>query len=114
VAELLETQEIIGSIGLGYRTYVSPMSPFVDIGWRLKKTAWGKGFATEGAKACLAYGFGLGLKQIYAITPLQNKASEKVMINCGMSKAGTFIFPFLPDDHPLNPHLIYRIANQLH
>jgi ribosomal-protein-alanine N-acetyltransferase len=110
-AEDLDKQELIGIIGLGNRTYESPMSPFVDVGWRLKKSAWGKGFATEGAKACLDFGFGKGIQEIFAITPLINHPSENVMLKLGMEKMGTFNYPFLPSDHRLNPHLYYRIQN---
>ncbi|SDZ20870.1 MULTISPECIES: GNAT family N-acetyltransferase [Rhodonellum] len=111
VAEALANQELIGIIGLGNRTYESPMSPFIDVGWRLKKSAWGKGFATEGAKACLDFGFKKGIQEIFAITPLINHPSENVMVKLGMDKVGTFIYPFLPADHRLNPHLYYRIQN---
>lgn len=55
--EILETKEFIGFVGLAYQDYPSEYTPSVDIGWRLIKTAWGKGFATEGAKRCLEYAF---------------------------------------------------------
>ena len=52
--EVLETKEFIGFIGLAYQEYESVFSPATDIGWRLKKSAWGKGYATEGAKRCVS------------------------------------------------------------
>ncbi len=113
VTELIESQMVLGSIGLGYRDYPSPMRPFVDVGWRLKKSEWGKGYATEGAKACLAFGFAMGIPEIFAITPVINKPSERVMQKCGMQPFGQFDYPFLPSDHRLNPHLIYHIQNPL-
>ncbi len=55
--EVLETKEFIGMIGLAYQEYETEYTPAVDIGWRLKRNAWGKGYATEGAKRCLEYAF---------------------------------------------------------
>ena len=53
----LSNYEFIGFIGLSHQDYDVEFTPFIDIGWRLDKNYWGKGFATEGAKRCLAYGF---------------------------------------------------------
>ena len=49
--EVLHPREFIGFIGLSEKTFESDFTPCVDIGWRLKRSAWNKGFATEGAKA---------------------------------------------------------------
>ena len=54
-AELKETGEFIGFIGFHHATFEADFTPCVEIGWRLKKEVWGKGLATEGAKACLEY-----------------------------------------------------------
>jgi len=48
---------LIGFIGLAYQTYETEFSPATDIGWRLKETVWGKGYATDGVKRCLEYAF---------------------------------------------------------
>ena len=62
-ADRLDSDEFIGFIGLKHQTYESHFTPCVDIGWRLKQTAWNQGFATEGAKACIKYGFeGIGFE----------------------------------------------------
>ena len=53
----LEKGELIGFIGLSEQTFESDFTPCIDIGWRLKKEEWNKGFATEGAKGCLDYAF---------------------------------------------------------
>ena len=55
--EILKTGEFIGFIGLAYQDYRTGFTPATDIGWRLKKSSWGKGFATEGATRCLTYAF---------------------------------------------------------
>lgn len=68
----METGELIGFIGLAYQTYESDFTPATDIGWRLKSSAWGKGYATEGAKRCLQYAFE-DLKLEKVIQPVPNK-----------------------------------------
>lgn len=100
--ELLETGEFIGFIGLVYQEYTSAYTPATDIGWRLKKTAWGKGFATEGAKRCLEFAFNhLQLDKVIATCTKNNTPSENVMIKAGMKKIGEFNHPKLID----YPHL---------
>lgn len=108
--EVLETQEFIGFIGMAWNTMDVDFTPCTEIGWRLKKAAWGKGYATEGAKRCLAYGFEeLQFKEIYSFTSTTNNRSERVMQKIGMSKVGVFEHPKLAIDHPLRPHVLYRI-----
>ena len=106
----LDTAEFIGFIGMMYQTFESFFTPCVEIGWRLKCSVWGKGFATEGAKACLNYGFDtLGFSEIYSITAIPNLRSEKVMQRIGMERIGEFDHPGLENGHPLERHVIYRI-----
>lgn len=96
--EVLETKEFIGFIGLAYQEYEAPFTPATDIGWRLKKSSWGKGFATEGAKRCLEFAFSeLSLSKIVSTCTLQNKNSERVMQKIGMTKQGIFKHPRLQD-----------------
>lgn len=94
--EILETGELIGFVGLSFQDYSSGFTPAVDIGWRLKKTAWGKGFATEGAKRCLEFGFEeLNLEKIISTCTEKNTRSENVMKKIGMDKIGEFNHPKL-------------------
>ncbi len=96
--EILETGELIGFIGLAHHDYDSEFNPATDIGWRLKKSAWGNGYATEGAKRCLEFAFDeLKLKKVIAICTIQNKKSEAVMIKIGMTKKGEFEHPKLKE-----------------
>ncbi|MFT5305007.1 MAG: RimJ/RimL family protein N-acetyltransferase [Flavobacteriales bacterium] len=96
--EIIETGEFIGFIGLAFQTYDSVCTPATDIGWRLKKSAWGKGFATEGAKRCLQFGFEeLQLDKIISTCTENNSNSEKVMLKIGMTKMGTFKHPKLAE-----------------
>ncbi len=108
--EVLETKEFIGFIGLAYQEYESPFTPATDIGWRLKKSAWGKGYATEGARRCLEFAFTeLGLSKIVATCTLQNKNSENVMQKIGMTKMGEFNHPRLKDYPEMERCIWYEI-----
>jgi len=83
-----------------YQSYETAFCPGTDIGWRLKKSAWGNGYATEGAKRCLQFAFDhLKLKSIFAVCTITNKPSENVMKKIGMTKKGTFNHPKL-SEHP--------------
>ena len=96
--EILETGELIGFIGLAYQTYKTEFSPATDIGWRLKKIAWGKGYATEGAKRCLEYAFNeLKINKVFSICTINNRNSENVMKKIGMTKKEEFKHPELTE-----------------
>ncbi len=110
----LDTDEFIGFIGLMHQTYESPFSPFVDIGWRLKPSAWGNGFATEGAQACIRFGFDtLKLDEIYAVAPERNVKSQAVMQKIGMTYATRFKHPKLKESDRLNPCVVYKIGKEI-
>ena len=110
--EILETGELIGFIGLSYQNYKADFTPCVDIGWRLKTSAWGNGFATEGAKACLNYGFHqLNLKSIVAIAPELNLKSQQVMKKIGMTKNGVFLHPSIDEENALKPCVLFKSLN---
>jgi len=109
--ELKDTGAIIGFIGLAYQTYDSPCTPAVDIGWRLLPSAWGKGYATEGAKACLEFAFQtLNLDEVVSVCTTTNIGSEKVMQRIGMTKRGSFEHPKLKDYPELQACLWYAAA----
>ena len=110
--EKVDNQEFIGFVGLALQTYEHPKAPFTDIGWRLKKSAWGQGFATEGAKACLKYGFEtIGLKEIYSVATMTNLPSENVMKKIGMKKVEEFDHPKMKG-HRLERCMLYKIEKQ--
>lgn len=114
-AELKETNEFIGYLGLIVPSFEAHFTPAVEIGWRLASSHWGKGYATEGAKAVLNYGFNkLGLNQIVSFTVPANIRSIRVMEKIGMKRdlSGDFHHPKLPKDHPLALHVLYRAKNE--
>lgn len=109
--ELLETGEFLGFIGLAWQNYDAPFPPATDIGWRLKKAAWGKAYATEGANRCLKFAFEeLGLEEVISTCPAKNKRSERVMQKIGMNCMGEFQHPGLQDHPELQPCVWYKIS----
>ncbi|MCH2213595.1 MAG: GNAT family N-acetyltransferase [Flavobacteriales bacterium] len=98
--QVLETSEFIGFIGLAYQKYESEFSPNTDIGWRLKNSAWGNGYATEGAKRVLDYAFTeLELDFVFSTCTEHNIPSENVMKKIGMKFKKVILHPNLKD-HP--------------
>ncbi|MBV1887734.1 MAG: GNAT family N-acetyltransferase [Urechidicola sp.] len=107
--DILETKEFIGFIGLSHQTFEADFTPCIDIGWRLKKSAWGKGFATEGAKRCLEFRVDtFNLKSICSIAPVLNLKSQQVMEKIGMHKIKTFLHPEIENGHPLQKCVLYK------
>jgi ribosomal-protein-alanine N-acetyltransferase len=107
------TGAFIGFTGLGEPTLEAHFTPAVEVGWRLARSAWGQGYATEAARASLAFGFDeIGLDQIVSFTSTENRRSRAVMERIGMTRNpdDDFEHPDLPAKHPLRPHVLYRIS----
>jgi RimJ/RimL family protein N-acetyltransferase len=114
--EVKSTGKLIGFIGLNPSKWESHFTPCVEIGWRLGSEHWGKGYATEGAEAALKYGFEIvGLKEIVSFTVPANVRSIRVMEKIGMKRDfnGDFDHPYLPPNHKLSKHILYRIQKSL-
>jgi RimJ/RimL family protein N-acetyltransferase len=104
----LDTAEFIGFIGLADQDYEADFTPCVDIGWRLKRSAWHNGFATEGAQRCLSFAFNeIGIDRVYAVAPKVNLRSEHIMQLAGMRKLEEFSHPRLLDDDRLRGCILY-------
>jgi RimJ/RimL family protein N-acetyltransferase len=112
--ELKHSAEFIGFVGLSMPRRQLPFSPCVEVGWRLARRFWGHGYATEGAKASLAVGFGqLGLTETVSFTALTNLPSRAVMERIGMRNTGRdFEHPAVPEGSPLRRHCLYAIARE--
>ncbi len=96
-----ENLEFIGWCGLKNR----PERNEIDLGYRFLKTAWGKGYASEAAFACIKYGFQkLNLQRIIGRAMPDNIGSLRVLEKCGMAYIGDEIV----DDHPAKT---YEILN---
>jgi RimJ/RimL family protein N-acetyltransferase len=112
-AEVPGLASCVGFIGLNPVTFDAPFAPAVEVGWRLGRRYWGHGYATEGARAALAFGFDtLGLDEIVSFTTPGNRRSWRVMQKLGMTRdpADDFDHPVIADGHPLRRHVLYRIS----
>jgi RimJ/RimL family protein N-acetyltransferase len=110
--EVQATGEFVGFAGLDD---VEPRMPVtgVEIGWRLARSSWGRGYATEAARAVLTFGFEtLGLPEIFAITAAGNVRSQAVMQRLGMTHnpADDFEDSNADPNGPFRHHVIYRIT----
>ena len=104
-----------GFVGLWTPRFEAHFTPAIEIGWRLAAEHWGRGYATEGARAVLAFGFDVArLEEIVSITVPANVRSRRVMEKLGMAcdPADDFDHPLLPEGHPLRRHVLYRIARR--
>ncbi|MFT4665261.1 MAG: ribosomal-protein-alanine N-acetyltransferase [Patescibacteria group bacterium] len=108
IVEEKETGEVMGWAGLKYiRENINGLINFHDVGYRLRKQFWGKGFATEAAIASLDYGFDdLGLSEIYGMADVNNIASNKILTKIGMTNQGVF-------DYEGVPHNCYHIEKRV-
>jgi len=110
--ERREDGRFIGFVGLAAPTFEAAFTPCVEVGWRLAPEAWGHGYATEGAREALRFGFGeLGLEEIVSFTVPANVRSRAVMERLGMVRdpADDFDHPNLPAGHPIRRHVLYRL-----
>jgi RimJ/RimL family protein N-acetyltransferase len=110
--ERRDTGQLVGMTGLAVPTYDLPFNPCVEVGWRLARSAWGRGLATEAAREALRVGFDVvGLHEVVAMTSVPNTPSRAVMERLGMTRdpGDDFEHPAVPATHPLRPHVLYRI-----
>jgi len=110
--EVKEGPSFIGFVGLHHHSFPAHFTPCVEIGWRIAKDYWGKGYAYEAAKEALRYGFEeLKLPEIVSMTTVKNRRSRKLMEKLGLTHdpADDFENPKVPDGHPIKPQVLYRI-----
>ena len=110
-AELRVTGEFMGFIGLHTTDDYLPFAPGVEIGWRLARSFWGKGYASEGARAAMRFAFEqLTLEQVLSFTPVLNLRSKAVMERLGMVDSGhNFEHPAVPVGSRLCEHVLYKL-----
>lgn len=102
----------IGFVGLWPADYVEP--GMVEVGWRMAREHWGRGYATEAARAALRFGFEeRGLDEIVSFTVPQNERSWRVMERIGLVRdaAGDFDHPRV--DPIAYPHLVRHVFYRL-
>ena len=114
VAEIKATGEFIGFVGLNTPRADLPVSPCVEILWRLMHAYWHQGFATEAARGALHIAFDvLMLPEIVSFTVPSNAPSRAVMERLGMQMdTVTFEHPGVPDGHALRTHCNYRLSRE--
>ena len=107
--EIRASGEFIGFTGLNTMDEGTPFSG-VELGWRLARSARGRGYATEAGLAALRYGFdAVGLPEVVAVTMARNVRSQAVMRRIGMTTdpAEDFDDPDVGEG-PLRRHVVYR------
>jgi RimJ/RimL family protein N-acetyltransferase len=111
--ELKESGALLGFTGLCFVSFDAAFTPAVEVGWRLRRSAWGHGYASEAALTALALGFGeLDLKEIVSFTSTHNSRSRAVMERIGMTRdvGGDFAHPLIAGDSALAAHVLYRLT----
>jgi RimJ/RimL family protein N-acetyltransferase len=110
--EVIETGEFIGFTGLNPMPDDVPGAGGTEVGWRLARQAWHRGYATEAARAALDVAFGgVGLKEIWSMTAVINDPSQAVMRRLGLNEVARFDHPRIPVGHPLRPHVTYHLTS---
>lgn len=84
----------IGFAGLAIPSFLPEVLPAVEVGWRLAPAWWGRGLATEAARASVEFGFErLGLRSIVSIIDPGNAASLRVAEKLGMRPGRDRVHP---------------------
>jgi ribosomal-protein-alanine N-acetyltransferase len=110
--EVVGGPSCIGAVGLLPVGFEAHFTPAVEVGWRLAREHWGRGYATEAARAALGYGFGdLALDEVVSFTAAVNGLSRAVMERLGMHRdpAEDFAHPRVKAGR-LQPHVLYRLG----
>jgi len=110
--ERRDSGDFIGFTGLAVPRFDFPFLPAVEVGWRLARSAWGSGYATEAARCALDHGFGpLGLEEVVSLTSVHNERSRAVMRRLGMVRdpRDDFEHPAYEPGDPLRAHVLYRL-----
>jgi len=110
--EVKSSGEFIGFVGLTVPIWEAAFTPCTEIGWRLARSAWGQGYASEAAIAALATGFSsIGLDEVVSFTTTKNIRSQQVMKRIGMKRdpSSDFDHPRVAEG-PLRRHVFYRLG----
>lgn len=105
--------EFIGFMGLHQVPFQAPFTPAVEVGWRMRQSSWGQGFATEAARCALGFAFKeRALQEVVSFTIPANLRSQGVMQRIGMRRVvqGDFEHPNLLANERCCRHVLYRIT----
>lgn len=102
----------VGFVGLSRVSFRGELYGRIELGWRLGRRFWGKGYATEAARAALGFAFAhADASEVVALTPEINLRSIAVMARLGMRRAGGFEHPGIAPG-PLKRFALYQIARK--
>jgi RimJ/RimL family protein N-acetyltransferase len=109
--EIASTGQFIGFTGLNPLPDGMPGGGGTEVGWRLARTAWHHGYATEAARAALDVAFGiLQMAEVYSIAAVLNEPSLAVMRRLGFTEFAHWDDPRIPEGNPLRPRVTYRLG----
>jgi RimJ/RimL family protein N-acetyltransferase len=111
--EIAETGQFIGFTGLSVPSFDAHFTPAVEVGWRLTRSAWGHGYASEAARRALTFAFDdLELAEVVSFTSHTNLRSQMVMKRIGMTHdpADDFDHPALDEGDRLRRHVLWRMT----
>ncbi|WP_334141556.1 GNAT family N-acetyltransferase [Rhabdothermincola sp.] len=106
-------EPFIGFVGLGPVPFEAHFTPAVEIGWRLVRSAWGRGYATEAARRVLDASFhSFDLDEVVSYTVAGNRRSRRVMERLGMTRdpRDDFEHPLVEAGTALTWHVLYRLS----
>jgi RimJ/RimL family protein N-acetyltransferase len=107
--EAAGTGEFVGFTGLNPMPAGVPGAGGMEVGWRLARRAWHRGYATEAATAAAGVAFdGIGLDELWSMTAVLNTPSQAVMRRIGMTPHAYFEHPRVEPGHRLRPHVVFR------
>jgi RimJ/RimL family protein N-acetyltransferase len=104
-----------GFVGLIVPAFQAHFVPAVEIGWRLMRSTWHQGYATEAAQAVVRFAFEqLELPELISMTVPDNLPSQAVMKRLGFThdSQDDFDHPKIEDGHRFKRHVLYRLSRQ--
>jgi ribosomal-protein-alanine N-acetyltransferase len=108
-----QTNKFMGFVGLHNSPEELEINPATEIGWRLSKQFWGKGYATEAADKVLEFAFSdLNIASVVSFTAVVNKPSVKVMERIKMTNTEQNFQHPLVNNIKLKEHVLYKITKE--
>lgn len=111
--EVRDTGAFVGYTGLWPADFL-PSGPAVEVGWRLARAAWGRGYAPEAAREALRHGFEeVGLAEVVSFTAAGNTASLRVMAKIGLRRDADRDFDHPRVDAEAYPELVRHLFHAI-
>ena len=105
--------EFVGFVGLNRPQFSLPFTPCIEVGWRLLRRYWGKGYATEAGSKSLEFAFNqLQENEVLAFATAINLRSVAVMKRLGMANTNSnFMHPEILPESELSEHVLYKAVS---